>query len=247
MLSAYYVVLDVCKWMASRRSRALTDARYDLEPRRSLALHDVTSSIIHVVDDDASFRTAIARLLRAYGYQVALYESGKQLLENPPGNEPGCILLDMQMSGLSGLELQDRLSQLKSILPIVFLSGHGSIPASVQAIKAGAEDFLSKPVAKEALFEAVGRALARHREARRREDQIDALRTLVATLTPREYEVFSLVIRGKLNKQIAYELGTSERTIKAHRHQVMHKLNVTTVAQLVSLAERLAPRDGMSP
>jgi FixJ family two-component response regulator len=127
-------------------------------------------SVIHVVDDDKSFRNAVARLLRAAGYQVALYESGDHLLANPPGSGPGCILLDMRMSGLSGLELQDRLSKLSSILPIVFLTGYGSIPMSVQAIKAGAEDFLSKPVSKDTLLEAVERALVRYQERRQQRE-----------------------------------------------------------------------------
>ena len=207
-------------------------------------------SVIHVVDDDAPFRTAVARLLRAAGYQVALYESGDHLLANPPGSGPGCVLLDMRMSGLSGLELQDRLAKLDSILPIVFLTGHGSIPMSVQAIKAGAEDFLSKPVSKKTLLEAVERALARHRERREQRDRLDDLRALVATLTPREREVFALVVRGKLNKQIAYELGTSERTIKAHRHAAMEKLKVRSLAEAVALADRLgllATPGGSSP
>jgi FixJ family two-component response regulator len=195
--------------------------------------------VIHVVDDDASFRTAIARLLRASGYQVALYESGEQLLENPPTLAPGCILLDLRMSGLSGLDLQDRLAKLGLILPIVFLTGHGNIPASVRAIKAGAEDFLSKPVEKKPLLDAVQRALARHEVAREHHERLAALRALVATLTPRESEVFAQVVRGKLNKQIAYELGATERTIKAHRHQVMEKMKVQSLAELVSLAERL--------
>ena len=203
-----------------------------------------------MVDDDAPFRTAVARLLRAAGYQVALYESGDHLLANPPGSGPGCILLDMRMSGLSGLELQDRLAKLDSILPIVFLTGHGSIPMSVQAIKAGAEDFLSKPVSKKTLLEAVERALARYRERREQRDRLDDLRALVATLTPREREVFALVVRGKLNKQIAYELGTSERTIKAHRHAAMEKLKVRSLAEAVALADRLgllATPGGSSP
>jgi len=206
--------------------------------------------VIHVVDDDAPFRIAVARLLRAAGYQVALYESGDHLLANPPGSGPGCVLLDMRMSGLSGLELQDRLAKLDSILPIVFLTGHGSIPMSVQAIKAGAEDFLSKPVSKKTLLEAVERALARHRERREQRDRLDDLRALVATLTPREREVFALVVRGKLNKQIAYELGTSERTIKAHRHAAMEKLKVRSLAEAVALADRLgllATPGGSSP
>ena len=195
--------------------------------------------VLHVVDDDASFRTAIGRLLRASGYEVVLYQSGDEFLENPRRKEPGCILLDIRMPGLSGLELQDRLRKLDSILPIVFLTGHGDIPTSVRAIKAGAEDLLSKPVEKKVLIEAIERALARYRERRAEHDRLDALRSLVVTLAPRETEVFGLMVRGKLNKQIAHKLGTSERTIKAHRHSIMQKLQVQSVAEAVSIAERL--------
>jgi FixJ family two-component response regulator len=198
-----------------------------------------TAPVLHVVDDDASFRTAIGRLLRAYGYEVVLYQSGDEFLESPGNKEPGCILLDIRMPGLSGLELQDRLRKLDSILPIVFLTGHGDIPTSVRAIKAGAEDLLSKPVEKKVLIEAIERALARYRERRAEHDRLDALRSLVLALTPRETEVFGLMVRGKLNKQIAHELGTSERTIKAHRHSIMQKLQVQSVAEAVSIAERL--------
>jgi FixJ family two-component response regulator len=197
------------------------------------------AALIHVVDDDASFRTAVARLLRAAGYQVALYESGDEVLKNSPGEGPGCILLDIRMAGLDGLQLQARLRQMDSILPIVFLSGHGDIPTSVKAMKGGAEDFLSKPVSKSTLLEAVERALARYREQRHQRDRLGSLRALVTTLTPRERKVFALVVRGRLNKQIAYELGTSERTIKAHRHAVMQKLKVVSLAEAVSIAERL--------
>src|SRR5262245_47826831 len=182
--------------------------------------------IIHVVDDDGSFRTAVARLLQASGYQVALYESARQLLEKPPGMEPGCLLLDVRMPGMSGPELQARLAKIGNTLPIIFLTGHGDIRMSVRAIKAGAEDFLSKPVSRKTLMEAIQRALARQQQARERDLQVGVLRALVTTLTPRESEVFGLMVRGKLNKQIAHELGTAERTVKAHRHAVMLKLKV---------------------
>jgi FixJ family two-component response regulator len=195
--------------------------------------------VIHVVDDDASFRTAIARLLRASGYQVALYESGDAFLGQSVSAEDGCILLDVRMPGLTGLDLQDRLNELECILPVIFLTGHGDIPTSVRAVKAGAEDFLSKPVDKKRLLEAVQRALAQCIARREERDQINRLRNLVSKLTPREREVFTLVVRGKLNKQIAAELGTSERTIKAHRSAVMEKLEVDSLAESVSIAERL--------
>jgi len=195
--------------------------------------------VIHVVDDDASFRVAVARLLQAAGYRVALYESGERLLEGLPGAASGCILLDLRMTGLSGLDLQDRLAELGHPLPIVFLTGYGDIPASVRAIKAGAEDFLSKPVSKEPLLAAVERAIVRDERGREHRERLAALRALVAALTPRESEVFALVVRGKLNKQIAYELGTSERTIKAHRHSIMQKLQAKSLAELVLMAERL--------
>jgi len=195
--------------------------------------------LIHVVDDDASFRTAIARLLRAAGYQVVLYESGDAFLSQPVSAEDGCILLDVRMPGFTGLDLQNHLNDLDCILPVVFLTGHGDIPTNVRAGKAGAEDFLSKPVARGKLLEAVERALARCIERREERDQINRLRDLVSKLTPREHEVFSLVVRGKLNKQIAAELGTSERTVKAHRRAVMDKLEVDSLAESVSIAERL--------
>ena len=195
--------------------------------------------VIHVVDDDTSYRTAIARLLRASGYQVALYESGDRFLKSPLGNEPGCILLDVRMPDLSGPQLQARLVEIGNILPIVFLTGHGDIPMTVRAIKTGAEDFLSKPVPKKSLLEAIESALARYGETRAQDDRLSTLRALVSAFTPREHEVFALVVRGKLNKLIAFELGTSERTVKAHRHNIMQKLQVHSLAEAVSIAERL--------
>jgi FixJ family two-component response regulator len=194
---------------------------------------------IHIVDDDASFRIAVARLLQVSGYRVVLYESGRQLLDTPPSSGPGCILLDLQMSDLTGLELQDRLKALGNMLPIVFLTGQGDIPSAVRAIRAGAQDFLSKPVSKEALLASVARSLARYSEVRAQADRMSVLHRLVATLTPREAEVFALVVRGKLSKQIAYQLGTSVRTIKAHRSSIMRKMQVRSFAEAVSIAERL--------
>jgi FixJ family two-component response regulator len=194
---------------------------------------------IHIVDDDASFRTSMSRLLRASGYQTALYESGDAFLKQLPADEVGCILLDLQMSGVNGFELQEQLAGKGNALAIVFLTAHGDIRAGVQAIKAGAEDFLPKPVSREALFECVERALARNVEQRQQQDRLSAMRSLVARLTPREAEVFALVVRGKLNKQIAHELGTTVRTIKAHRQALMTKLDVKSLPEAVSIAERL--------
>jgi FixJ family two-component response regulator len=195
--------------------------------------------IIHIVDDDTSFRTSMSRLLRASGYQTALYESGSIFLERLPIHEIGCILLDLQMAGVNGFELQECLAKSGNVLPIVFLTAHGDIKAGVHAIKAGAEDFLPKPVTKEALFDCIERALTRNLEQRQRQDRLKSMRALVANLTPREAEVFALVVRGKLNKQIAYELGTTIRTIKAHRQAIMEKLGVKSFAEAVSIAERL--------
>ena len=199
---------------------------------------------IHVVDDDASFRTAIERRLKLAGYQVATYPTAQQLLDRlPDENEPSCILLDVRIPGLSGPELQGRLNELGSTLPIVFLTGHADTPTTVRTIKAGAEDFLTKPVGSEQLLGAIERAMARHAAVRGERHRLEEMRALVAGLTPRERQVFALVVRGKLNKQIAHELGTTERTIKAHRHQVMEKMKVQSLAELVTLAERLGVLD----
>ncbi|WP_413990437.1 response regulator transcription factor [Labrys okinawensis] len=178
--------------------------------------------------------------MRTFGYDVELYRSAGEFLKRRPDNNiPSCILLDAQMPGLSGPELQERLAKLGSTLPIVFLTGHGDIAMSVRAIKAGAEDFLTKPVPKDALLNAINHAMGTFSAVREREAQLRLLRVRVGTLTPREKEVYELVVQGKLNKQIAYELGTTERTIKAHRHKVMEKMQVRSLAELVSIAERL--------
>jgi RNA polymerase sigma factor (sigma-70 family) len=195
--------------------------------------------LVHVVDDDASFRTAIERLLKKEGYNVAVYPSAQDLLDHLPNeSESGCILLDVRIPGLSGPELQDRLSELGSTLPIVFLTGYADVQTTVRAIKAGAEDFLTKPVSSQDLLAAVERAFAHQLAARSQRQRFDAMRATIAMLTPREREVFELVIRGKTNKQVGNVLGATERTIKAHRHRVMEKMQVQSLAELVSLAER---------
>jgi FixJ family two-component response regulator len=195
---------------------------------------------VHVVDDDASFRTAIERRLKLAGYQVATYPSAQLLLDHRPDeSEPGCILLDVRIPGLSGPELQGRLNELGSTLPIVFLTGYADTPTTVRTIKAGAEDFLSKPVESEQLLAAIERALERHASVRSERRRLEEMRALVATLTPRERQVFDRVVHGRLNKQIAHELGTTERTIKAHRHQMMEKMKVQSLVELAAIAERL--------
>ncbi|GLR84504.1 response regulator transcription factor [Bradyrhizobium iriomotense] len=203
--------------------------------------------LVHVVDDDASFRTAIERRLKLAGYDVATYASAQELLDRlPDPDRLGCVLLDVQIPGLSGPELQTRLIELGSTLPIVFLTGHADTATTVRAIKAGAEDFLTKPVSSEQLIDAIERAMARHEAARSQRSRLESLRALVAALTPRERQVFDLIVRGKINKQVAHELGTTERTVKAHRHQVMEKMQARSLAELVSIAERLGmlhPKD----
>ena len=198
------------------------------------------SAVVHIVDDDASFRTSTGRLLRACGYAVETYASAEELLKRlPNAGEPGCLLLDINMPGVSGPELQARLNGVGSSLPIVFLTGHADIPTTVHVIKAGAEDLLTKPVAKEKLVQSIERALARARAMREKHEQLDILRTLVSHLSPRERQVFDRVVRGKMNKEIARELGATERTIKAHRHRVMEKVQAKSLAELVMIAERL--------
>jgi FixJ family two-component response regulator len=195
---------------------------------------------VHVVDDDASFRSAIERRLKLAGYEVVSYASAQQLLDRiPDESRAGCILLDVEIPGLRGPDLQDRLSERGSTMPIVFLTAHADVPTTVRAIKAGAEDVLTKPVSSEQLLHAIEQAMAHHEVRRGARQKTDTHRLLLATLTPRERQVFDRVVQGKINKQIAYKLGATERTIKAHRQRVMEKMKVRTLAELVSLAERL--------
>jgi FixJ family two-component response regulator len=202
---------------------------------------------VYVVDDDAAFRAAIERRLKKAGYEVACYPSAEAFLENLPSeSELGCVLLDVRMPGLSGPELQGHLRELGSTLPIVFLAGQSDLPTTVRTIKAGAEDFLVKPVSSDQLLPAVDRAVSRHEIARGQKAKLDMVRGCIARLTPREREVFELIVRGQTNKQAGIALGCTERTIKAHRQRVMEKMQVRSMAELVSQAERVGHLHAMS-
>ena len=198
-------------------------------------------SVVYIVDDDVSFQAAIRRRLQLAGYEVQIFSSAEQFLDQQPNdnNRSGCLLLDVRIPGLSGPELQGRLHEAGSTLPIVFVSGYENIQTTVQTTKAGAEDFLIKPVRSDVLLAAIERAIARHDVSRKLQSELNLLRAHIATLTPRERQVFDLVVRGKINKQIAFALGPTERTIKAHRHMVMEKMDVRSLAELVLIAERL--------
>jgi FixJ family two-component response regulator len=191
---------------------------------------------VYVVDDDASVLRAIGRLLRLH-FAVEAYDSPEPFLAALKPDKPGCVLLDLALPGASGLELQARLVEAGCLQPVVFLSGHGSVRTSVQAMRAGALDFIEKPWEDDALIGTVRRALERDREIRAHRDTSDAILQRVASLTPRETEVFRHVIAGRLNKQIAARLGTAEKTIKVHRARVMHKMSVRSVAELTRVAE----------
>jgi len=197
----------------------------------------VTVPIVHVVDDDASFLTAISRLLQANGFSVKTYSSAHNFLAHRDADAPGCVLADLQMPEMSGLDLQAALAQTSNPLPILFLTGHGDIPSSVQAMRDGAEDFLEKRAPKEKLLDAVTRALARDTRERRARNRQRELRALFDTLTDREREVLAHVVQGRLNKQIASDLGIHERTVKLHRTAITMKLNVQSVAELTHLTQ----------
>jgi FixJ family two-component response regulator len=195
--------------------------------------------LIHVVDDDDSLREALLRLLDAAGFEVRGYASAGEFLLAPPPDRHGCLLLDVRMPGPSGLDLQAALQRLSIGLPVVFLSGQSDVGAGVRAMKSGAVDFLSKPVEREALLDAVGRALERDRAARAEREEEARLRESFASLTARELEVFGMLVQGRLNKQIGGTLGIAERTVKAHRASLMAKLGAGSPAELGVLAERL--------
>jgi len=200
--------------------------------------------LIHVVDDDDSLRSALQRLLAAAGYRVKAYASAGEFLLDPPADAPGCLLLDLRMPGPSGLDLQEALVRHGIRLPVIFLSGHGDLATGVRAMKAGAVDFLSKPVEREPLLAAVARALELDAAQRAASGVDRELRARFAMLTAREREVFELVAAGRLNKQIADALGIAERTVKAQRAQVMAKLGAANAAELGRIAAQLRGRAG---
>lgn len=204
-------------------------------------------SIVHVIDDDESFRVAVSRMLGTAGYQVRTYASaGEYLIQPPSPGVAGCLLLDLRMPGPSGLELQQALARTNSTLPIVFLSGYADVASSVTAMKAGARDFLTKPVDRDTLLSAVSNALSHAEQGQAARHESATWNKKLKDLTRREREVLDQVVAGRRNKQIAASLSVSERTVKAHRAHIMEKMGVESVAELVRSAERWHTTDDAS-
>ncbi len=194
---------------------------------------------VFIVDDDPSFRDSLQFLLESVGLAVSIFSSAQDFLDAADPDAPGCLLLDVRMPGMSGLDLQNKLADAEISLPIIFITGYGTVPMSVRAMKAGAVDFLQKPFDEQDLFNAVNQAIEQDRQARLERDELREIQKRSGSLTPREYEVFTLLVSGMLNKQVAYRLGTTERTIKAHRSRIMEKMEADSLADLVRHAEKM--------
>ena len=197
-------------------------------------------SIVYVIDDDPSIRDAIKSLIRSVGMRVETFGSAQEFMASSRPDAPACLVLDVRMPGLSGLDLQRDLSDAGIRIPIIFITGHGDIPMSVRAMKAGAVEFLTKPFRDQDLLDAISEAVDRDRAMRQQEAGVADLRSRFVRLTPREREVMDLVVAGLLNKQIAVRLGISEITVKLHRHQVMEKMQADSLAELVRMSERMS-------
>ena len=193
---------------------------------------------IFIVDDDATFSKSLARLAKSIGYDVELFSSANDFLAMEPFDGTSCLLLDVRMPGLTGPDLQEELNKRNISIPIIFLTAHGDMPTGIKAMKDGAVDFLLKPIEEHALFEAIDKALDRDAQSKEQRKEIEEAKRLVATLTPREHETLRWLIIGMLNKQVARFLEITERTVKAHRGQIMRKLDVVSVAELVRLAQK---------